>query len=151
MKKTPYFTFPSIEEVQDKTSPIYWTKTKMEVRENIFFEIFWSTYVIPKWFISDGNSFPGFVRSKLDPFDPRWLFAWLIHDYLFVTQFIPFIFTVLLYYYVVLQTAGKSFAIFLWWWVAIWSYGPRKKQQKKGLEKYPKAKHDLRIYICNQK
>jgi len=145
-----YFTFPSIEEVEEKTRPIYWVKTQVKVTENIFFQVFGSTYVIPKWFISDGNSFPGIVRAKLDPFDPRWLFAWLIHDYLFVTQFIPFIFTVLLYFYAVLQTAWKRYAIFLWWWVLIWSYGPWKKRRSEGLKKYPQAKHDLKIYMCNQ-
>jgi len=143
-----YFNIPDIITIEDSVKAHFWKETTIEVIENIYFEAFWINMVIPRWFISNWNSFPFFVRAFIDPYDQRFLFAGIFHDYIYWTQFLPRLMADLIYYYILNETAWYIYSnIFykwlrFWWWKA-WNIC------SKDLQEFPKAKHDLMTHICN--
>ena len=146
-----YNDFPSeqtLNESIDVKSRVW--RLHIVINENIFFRIFWIDMIIPKGFECDGNSFPFFLRAFRDPYDIRWLFAGILHDYLYRTQFIPRIISDLIYYYILVETAGKFRAYIFYKWVRLWGWIAWNENGKK-LEWFPKAKHDLKTYLINNK
>lgn len=83
MKKTEYFLIPGSKEIEEKVKVHFGEEVTIEVKENIFFRAFGLDMIIPVGFISNGNSFPFFIRAFIDPYNPKWLFAGIFHDYLY--------------------------------------------------------------------
>jgi hypothetical protein len=106
MIKTKYFLIPMTTDIEDSVKVHFGEETTIEVTKNIFFRAFGIYLVIPIGFVSNGNSFPFFLRAFISPYNPKWLFAGLFHDYLYATQFLPRIIADLIYYYVLVFTAG---------------------------------------------
>lgn len=148
--KTKYFLLPECEELNEKLRPLFWVwRPKVLVLENIYFRMFGMDYMIPKWFVSDGNSFPFFMQAFKSSYDIRWLFAWLVHDYIYATQFLPRIIADLIYYYILRDTAGKFEAYKFYKWVRIWGWKAWRDNWKNPKE-FPRAKHDLRKYLLSK-
>ena len=144
-----FFEIPSIEVIEQSVQIRISKELHIEVMENIFFRAFWIDMIIPKWFISNWNSFPFFIKAFISPYDMRFIFAAIVHDYVYATQFIPRVIADLIYYYMLKQTWWVVYAyvffkgVRIWWFIA-WA------NCKKNIQEYPEAKHDLKVYLSNQ-
>lgn len=141
---------PTLEELQNKTKPLYGSRLNVITLQNIYFNIFGVDMMIPAGFRSDGASIPWILTIFLDPFDPRILFWALVHDYIYRTQFMPRL----------IADAILKEGIHLsgsWIWSVIFYYTLRPtgwlawiRNKRKGLEQYPEAKQQLKDYICKK-
>lgn len=137
---------PSTQELENKTKPIYWDIFRIQATENIYFRIFWMDFMIPKWFISDGASLPFFMKMFMSKFNPKWLFAAIVHDYLYKTQFIPYrVMCDLIFKYILEDTWWIFISEIFYRWVRIW-WWDWWQRNKSDLKKFPKVKHDLFKY-----
>lgn len=140
---------PNIEELQKKLLVIFHKKGRITVilKENIFFRIFGFDMILPKGLQSDGNSLPFFLLPFMSPYDLRWVFAGLVHDYIYRTQFLPKKIADAIFYEILKKTAGKGIAFLFYEGVNIGGFLAWYNNSKK-LVKFPKAKYDLYKYIC---
>lgn len=141
------YIIPSIEELEQKVQAKFWKQLNIVVKEAIYFRMFGIDMIIPQWFVSDWASLWIF-KWFIDSYNPKWVFAALVHDYIYRTQFLPRDIADSIFREILKITAGTlitySFYKWVdWFWLKAW-----KNNQKKWLEKYPKAKHNLRKHIC---
>ena len=140
---------PTIEELDNSLGLVLWKTLQIKAKENMYFRVMWVDMIIPEGFQSDGASIPKWLRVFINEYDPRWLFAAIVHDYLYRTQFMPRIIADNIFKIILKETAWLIFTYWfyhwvrVWWWYAWW-------KNSKNLQKYVKAKHDLKCYICNR-
>ena len=141
---------PSIQEIESKTIVHYWVTPIIEVIESIHFRMFWIDMLIPKWAESDWSSLPFFLKAFYSPYNWIWIFAALVHDYIYRTQFLPKRIADLMFYYILRKTAWLFIAQVFYQWVNYFWYIAWYNNSKK-LQKFPEAKEDLYNYICNKR
>lgn len=141
---------PSLQDIESKTIVHYWKNPTIKVMENIYFRIFWIDVIIPRGATSDWSSLPFFLRAFYSPYNILWLFAGLVHDYIYRTQFLPKRIADLIFYYILKKTAGIFIAQVFYQWVNYFWYIAWYNNSKK-LQKFPTAKYDLLNYLCNKK
>ena len=140
---------PNKEELENKLKLHFHKKWWFEVVviENIYFRIFWQDFLIPKGFKSDCASVPIIARIFFSPFDLRWIFWAIMHDYFYRTQFIPKSIADYMFFEW-LKTNNKFIVSYLFYqsvnlfWFVAWN------RNSKNTERYPKAKYDLLKIIC---
>ena len=139
---------PTIKELEGKFKVNFNGSLTITTTENIFFRIMWIDMIIPEWFSSDWASIPKIFRVFINEYDVKWVFAAIVHDYLYRTQFMPRMIADNIFKLILQKTAGKVYCYIFYRWVRLWGFIARYNNWRQ-LESYPKAKHDLKCYICN--
>ena len=142
-------TIPTTQEIEQKTK-LHFDTMEIEVIEDIFFRIFGIDMILPKGLRSDGASLPKFISGFYSKFDTRWLFASIVHDYLWRTCFLPKNIGTEIFYEILKFTAGLRIALLFTYSVKIFGNGIYRKNMKNP-EKFPEAKNRLKEFICKPK
>jgi hypothetical protein len=142
---------PTIKEIESKTRVHFGKSVRIEVVSDIFFTIFGIEFVIPKGFASDGASLPFFAKAFISPYNQMWVFASLVHDYLYATQFIPRSISDSVFGYILKVTSTWYIAYLFEKAVRIFGFIAWDSNKRKGLQRFPEAKRRLIKHICKKK
>lgn len=61
----------------------------VEIHDDLVFNYCGLVYVVPSGFTCDGCSVPEIFQAKIKKINPRYLFAYVVHDYFYSTRQIP--------------------------------------------------------------
>ena len=79
---------PTITELESKLQPDF-QHGGYTLKDDIFFKVFSIDMILPRGLSSDGLSLPWFLTLFIKNTDPRFLFASIVHDMVYRTQFLP--------------------------------------------------------------
>ncbi len=150
--KNSSVVIPSLDELEKKISyRLANTSTGIEIvlKNDIFFKVFGYWYILPKEFKSDGASIPRFVPLK--PYDKRWLFGAMVHDYLYRTQFVPRKIADAIFKKLLQETAGKFYAYMFYLSVRVFGIFAWISNKRKGLLRFEGAMQRWQKFICKLK
>jgi len=141
------FYLPSKGELEEAIKPVFGKRLTIVLKKDLYFKVFWQEYILPKWLTSDWASIPSVFHFIMDWFDYRILFAWLVHDYFYRTQFITKKLADTMFYELLRLNNWILFSQTLyqavnWCWYLAW------RKNNKNLLKFPTAIHNRKKFIC---
>ena len=120
---------------------------RLQIKKDIYLRVFWQDYLLPQGLNSDGLSIPKYLRFIIDPFDNKKLLWAILHDYFYRTQFIDKRIADIIFYVGLQQDNSNFISYIMYKGVDIWG-GKAWRENSKKLEKFPEAKHRLRVIQC---